>query len=1161
MPILMTTRMFWRPTAILVVLMLMASIAGCGEGAGSGSTVGDPNSTAAESRVESIVARVGSIIEIGVGQTAMLSGNQSSSTSSEPLRFLWAFSSRPEGSNAVLEGSQSSNPGFIADVMGSYRVQLVVNAGSMTSKRAIQLVVVTDSSAPDYVNHLGLSSTCLNCHSNELDLASNTGKIPGKSGNHVATSGACETCHTPLGFAIVAFVDHQEVFGNCSSCHDGATAVGKSEFHAATNAECDDCHNTTSFFELEADGSFDHTGIFRGCAGCHNGTTALGMTDTTIHQDSTGECELCHNTTDFADAYPDHNGPQVVGFRCDSCHGNGAGSSATGEPPGHPVMNVDCESCHGIARFSLDGVFNHRIDPTVQSCESCHNDDSNTNFNGLAPGKATTVGGHLDTASDCGNCHTTEVFKPAFFSDGALVDHTNFVADCASCHGVTASGMDFNPNRVHMPMLPTPEDCSVCHSPGTFTTGIFTHDPGYLAIYACTDCHNEVISVGKRSNHFPTPLVNQDCADCHDTIDFAGVSFDHTDIDTADCGQCHNGDFTTTANTLYGEPATHLPIPVTASWPDGQDCSVCHSVAIPGVGPSFTPATNFAHLDINDNCESCHSGNANFVAVGALDKKPNHIPAVEQCTDCHVDTNSGGFALNTFFPAQHDLITSGCEGCHVSRFFDTDPQLTNLTKTANHLPTNQDCDICHTVAGFTPSIFAHVGISGNCASCHDGTYDPDGPAGPLGPSGLSTDHPDTRGQDCGVCHNTSNFADAFVDHTSDAVKALRCDSCHNGTEATGTDAKQNPPHIEIPNDPNGVAQDCSVCHTAGGAFTPAVFDHSGITDNCVSCHNGVDATGTDAKQNPPHIEIPVVNGVAQDCSVCHVPTKFANARFEHQGIVDNCTSCHDGFTATGKTTFHVPTNDDCSVCHVTTGFQPATFDHAGIVDNCVSCHDAGFATPKDIDHVDTNQDCGVCHNTGGFTPATFDHTGIVNGCVNCHDGITATGKRDAVPAHIEPTDLDCYFCHTTATFADGSWVHDSSTAGQCLDCHDDGGRATPKSSGHLNTTDQCDVCHITDRWAPTSFSHASNSEFTKQSLGNHRRDPGCNGCHGSTIGSRPDGIDWLPSRAPRYAPFCAACHANDFESEGDHNGGNNGTVEQNKNCAESGCHRVSDSGF
>jgi len=51
--------------------------------------------------------------------------------------------------------------------------------------------------------------------------------------------------------------------------------------------------------------------------------------------------------------------------------------------------------------------------------------------------------------------------------------------------------------------------------------------------------------------------------------------------------------------------------------------------------------------------------------------------------------------------------------------------------------------------------------------------------------------------------------------------------------------------------------------------------------------------------------------------------------------------------------------------------------------------------------------------------------------------------------------------------------------------------------------------------------------------------------------------------AAQYAPFCAACHAGDFTRKGRHNGGENGTVEQNKDCSGggSGCHRVSDSEF
>jgi hypothetical protein len=142
--------------------------------------------------------------------------------------------------------------------------------------------------------------------------------------------------------------------------------------------------------------------------------------------------------------------------------------------------------------------------------------------------------------------------------------------------------------------------------------------------------------------------------------------------------------------------------------------------------------------------------------------------------------------------------------------------------------------------------------------------------------------------------------------------------------------------------------------------------------------------------------------------------------------------------------------------------------------------------------------------------------------------------------------MDCHFCHTTATFVGGTWVHDSSTAGRCSDCHSPGGGATSKPGFHINTTEQCDVCHSTTSWAPDIFSHDPRGDYP----GDHRRNPGCTACHGNTISST---IPWPFSR---YAPFCAACHANDFESTSDHIGGRGGTVEQNKNCGQSGCHSV-----
>ncbi len=1084
------------------IFVLTAITVGCSSG-GSG---GDSGTSTGVTPSSTLLLNVqpGPIITLGVGETAILDGSYSSASTNEALAYEWSFTSIPHGSNAQLQNSTTVNPSFIADVKGTYRIQLVVSASGVTSQRTVAIVQAGEPTGP--VIHQNFSSNCTNCHSGDYVV------VGTKIATHLATSNLCQSCHSTFDFASPSFIDHQEVFGNCDECHDGIKVVGKSIFHQPTDAACDDCHNTTSFLELNADGSFDHTNLSRLCSGCHNGTVATGMTPTIAdtppgtHPDTDHECGYCHTTVTFKDAYPDHTGPSVVGpgITCDSCHAADGTGSASGQTVGHPdttSTNVDCDVCHSIVTFKLPGgIFNHSlVDPTVQPCESCHNDSTSIN----APTKSSAVN-HPTTSADCGSCHNTESFIPAF-----IIDHSDpdvLAQRCDNCHVAngtgSASGKPLTILGIYEHM-PTDEDCGECHTPGTFSTGTFGHT-GPSFVGSCDSCHNNVISVGKLENHIPTNPDNQDCADCHTTTTFAGAAFNHVGINTSNCASCHDG------NISKGKSLNHLPT--------NLDCSSCHAtnnfVTFAGI--------TFNHLGIDPNdCASCHNTGI------ATPKAVNHIPAQTECSQCHNDTSIGGFASSIFMSNVHPGLTQGCEGCHSSPFLPTANGNPNVVKAASHLPTNQDCGDCHTNTSFTPSIFAHTGITANCASCHDGSVN-NVAVGARGATNTPT-HQNTN-EDCGVCHNTVNFADAFVDHTSPEVLSQRCDNCHNGVNATG----KNNGHV-VTN------EDCGLCHVPG-TFATAVFDHTGIVNNCESCHNGIAATGKDAKTNPTHAP------TNEDCSVCHNTTAFAGARFDHQGIVNSCATCHDGIIATGKapTPNHVPTNKDCSNCHQTTGFLPATFDHAGIVNNCSSCHGAGFATGKTDTHVVTNQDCGICHNTSSFIPATFDHTGITNNCESCH-GVTATGKDND---HVA-TDLDCHFCHTTATFVGGTWTHDANSAGNCDSCHSNTGGATSKPSGHLSTNVQCDECHSTERWAPDIFSHDSNGDYP----GDHRNDPGCSACHGNSINSN---FAWPYSQ---YAPYCAACHANDFRSESRHIGGSSGTVEQNKNCGNSGCHRITSSGW
>ena len=52
---------------------------------------------------------------------------------------------------------------------------------------------------------------------------------------------------------------------------------------------------------------------------------------------------------------------------------------------------------------------------------------------------------------------------------------------------------------------------------------------------------------------------------------------------------------------------------------------------------------------------------------------------------------------------------------------------------------------------------------------------------------------------------------------------------------------------------------------------------------------------------------------AAECDLCHSTQRWEPATFDHRNVMGNCVSCHDGMTATGVPTVHFMSSQDCNV--------------------------------------------------------------------------------------------------------------------------------------------------------------------------------------------------------------------------------------------------------
>lgn len=174
----------------------------------------------------------------------------------------------------------------------------------------------------------------------------------------------------------------------------------------------------------------------------------------------------------------------------------------------------------------------------------------------------------------------------------------------------------------------------------------------------------------------------------------------------------------------------------------------------------------------------------------------------------------------------------------------------NYVLTGSHLSTGKcsTCASCHAGGVFlgTPKV---------CATCHNGS--------PTSPTvGRSSNHFAIGSIDCDSCHNTTSFT-ASWQMTHAKVTGFACSSCHNGSYTAYGAIGQHPTHIPT-------ISECNTCHTSKDNPTHTSADwtvsiekiHVGVTTGCVTCHNGVSATGKSSYK----VGHPVTSDA---CETCH----------------------------------------------------------------------------------------------------------------------------------------------------------------------------------------------------------------------------------------------------------------------------------------------------
>ena len=688
--------------------------------------------------------------------------------------------------------------------------------------------------------------SCIDCHEhNKTDMDNDHSGITG----YVYASNECFACH-PTGSKQGAFNHGTSSFPltgahisvDCIQCH--------STGYANTSIDCYNCHSAN--YNSTANPSHTALVLPTDCKSCH--TTNPGWQPALFpqhndfyilqgaHSAIASQCANCHS-----------GNYTLTPNTCFGCHQNNY-NNTTNPPHGSSGFGTDCETCHSQnawtpANFNHDGqyfpIYSGEHAGEWNTCNDCHTNSSNYSV-------FSCIDCHEHNKTDMDNDHN------------GVAGYVYLSSACYACHPTGSKEGAFNHINSNFPLTGAHVgvDCGQCHTNGYLNTSS-----------ACVSCHQSNYNNTSNPNH-QTLAISTECQTCHTTNpNWQPAGFPihdqyfpllgrHSEIAT-NCVQCHAGNYTSTPNTCTGchqNDFNSSQNPNHTAAGISTECQTCHN-STAWIPSSFNHTTTGFELlghHLSIQCSSCHQGTTTGLNQQCIschqddfNAAPNHssLNYPVTCELCHNSTawNQATFDhANTNFPLTGAHVNTLCGSCHSAGFTGTPTACVSCHQTNYNQSTNPnhsslslstDCQNCHTTnPNWQPASFsihnnyfqligAHLTISSQCVSCHNGNYN-------------ST--PET----CIGCHQTDYNGTTNPPHSSQNL-SYECLTCHNMNGWTPATFNHN--FYPISNKHNNVS--CNECHSQSNYQPQCMSCHlddfndehnAGDPTNCWDCHSTSD---------------------------------------------------------------------------------------------------------------------------------------------------------------------------------------------------------------------------------------------------------------------------------------------------------------------------------